>query len=117
LRALGVVLSHRDVDRFTVDDEPVDARVLLVSSNAYDLSMLSLGERRRLDEGALHVYASQSLLRPRWKEHGRSSLVVGAGSGRVRAAVDGEPELLETPIAFSVEPGALRILVPRGPDA
>jgi diacylglycerol kinase family enzyme len=117
LRALGVVVTHRDADRFTVDGEPVDARVLLVSSNAYDLSMLSLGERRRLDEGALHVYASHRLLRPRWTERGRTSLVVDAGSGRVRAAVDGEPELLETPIAFSVEPGRLRVLVPRGPDA
>jgi diacylglycerol kinase family enzyme len=117
LRALGVALSHRDVDRFTVDGEPVEALVLLVSSNAYDLSMLSLGERRRLDEGALHVYVSQRLLRPRWDERGRSSLVVDAGSGRVRAAVDGEPELLETPIAFSIEAGALRVLVPRGPDA
>lgn len=117
LRALGVVLTHRAVDRFTVDGDPVGARVLLVSNNAYDLSMLSLGERRRLDEGALHVYSSQGLLRPRWEERGRPSVVVDADSSRVRAAVDGEPELLETPIAFSVDPGALRVLVPRRPDA
>ncbi len=117
LRALGVVLGNPDADRFTVDGEPVDARVLLVSNNAYDLSLLSLGERRRLDEGVLHVYASHRLLRPRWEEQGRASVVVGAESGRVRAAIDGEPELLETPVAFSIEPGALRVLVPRSPGA
>jgi hypothetical protein len=117
LRALGVVLAHRDADRFTVDGEPVDARILLVSSNAYDLSMLSLGERERLDEGTLHVYASHGLVRPHWEEHGLSSVVVGSASGRVRAAVDGEPELLEAPVSFTIEPGALRVLVPRGPGA
>jgi diacylglycerol kinase family enzyme len=122
LRALGAVLARRGTDRFTVDGEPVDARVLLVSRNTYELSMLSLGERDRLDEGVLHVYASRDLLRPRWEERGRSSVVVDAAAGRVRAAIDGEPELLETPVAFSIEPGALRVLVPRvlvprGPDA
>lgn len=117
LRALGAVATHREADRFTVDGEPVDARILLVSNNAYDLSMLSLGERARLDEGALHVYASHGLVRPHWEEHGLARVVVGARAGRVRAAVDGEPELLEAPIEFSIEPGALRVLVPRRPGA
>jgi diacylglycerol kinase family enzyme len=117
LRALGVVLAHRSTDRFTVDGEAVDARVLLVANNAYDLSMLSLGERPRLDEGRLHVYATHGLARPSWQERGFASLTVDAASGRVRAAVDGEPDVLETPIEFRVEPGALRLLVPRGPGA
>jgi diacylglycerol kinase family enzyme len=117
LRALGAVVTHREPDRFAVAGEAVDARILLVSNNAYDLSMLSLGERPRLDEGALHVYATHGLVRPHWEEHGLTSVVVDAQAGRVRAAVDGEPELLETPIEFSIEAGALRVLVPRRPGA
>lgn len=37
-----------------------------------------------------------------------------ANAGRMRAAVDGEPEELETPLRFEIEPGALRVLLPPG---
>ena len=40
-----------------------------------------------------------------------------APSGEVQAAVDGEPARLETPLEFKIEPGALRLLVPRAPAA
>jgi diacylglycerol kinase family enzyme len=30
----------------------------------------------------------------------------------LEAVIDGEPEVLETPVEFRVEPGALRVLVP-----
>ena len=32
----------------------------------------------------------------------------------MRAGVDGEPISLEAPLRFSVDPGALRVLVPEG---
>jgi hypothetical protein len=35
----------------------------------------------------------------------------------LRAGVDGEPITFETPLRFSVDPGALRVLVPEGPPA
>jgi diacylglycerol kinase family enzyme len=38
--------------------------------------------------------------------------VVDAAAGRLEAAVDGEPDVLETPLEFRVEPYALRVLVP-----
>jgi hypothetical protein len=38
--------------------------------------------------------------------------VVGAAAGRLEAAVDGEPDVLETPVEFRVEARALRVLVP-----
>jgi diacylglycerol kinase family enzyme len=38
---------------------------------------------------------------------------VDAAAGRIEAAVDGEPAVLETPAEFRVEPGALRVLVPQ----
>jgi hypothetical protein len=41
-------------------------------------------------------------------------LQMGVLGERVRAGVDGEPITLEAPLRFSVEPGALRVLVPEG---
>jgi hypothetical protein len=41
-------------------------------------------------------------------------LEMGAFGQRLRAGIDGEPITLETPLRFSVEPGALRVLLPEG---
>jgi hypothetical protein len=41
-------------------------------------------------------------------------LEMGVVGERVRAGVDGEPVILEAPLRFSVEPGALRVLLPEG---
>ena len=43
--------------------------------------------------------------------------VVGVQRKQVRAAIDGEGVVLSTPIEFTIEPGALRVLMPRGPVA
>jgi diacylglycerol kinase family enzyme len=115
LRAFAAVVQQRHSDELTVDGEPVDARVVLVSNNEYELSVLSLGERARLDEGLLYVYAPSGLLRSGWTERSGASFTVDARTGRLRAAVDGEPDVLETPVAFRIEPGALRVLLPRDP--
>jgi hypothetical protein len=87
--------------------------VVLVSNNAYTLSVLSIGERERLDEGRLHLYVPTGVLRSDWVERNAAELTIDARGGRVRAAVDGEPEVLETPIEFRIEPRALRVLMPR----
>jgi diacylglycerol kinase family enzyme len=113
LRALEAVVRHRHVVGMTIDGEPVHARVVLVSNNRYELSVLSLGERERLDEGLLHVYAARGLVRSDWEERSCERVTIDAPSHRVRAAVDGEPEVLRTPLELRVEPQALRVLVPR----
>jgi diacylglycerol kinase family enzyme len=113
LRALAIVASHREPIDITVDGEPIAARIVLVSNNAYTLEVLSIGERERLDEGRLHLYAPSGLLRTGWEERSGEGFTIDARRGRLRAAVDGEPEELETPIEFRVEPRALRVLVPR----
>ena len=52
LRALLLVAKeHRRKERFTVDGEPVAARVVLVACNDYSLDLFSVGERERMDEG------------------------------------------------------------------
>jgi diacylglycerol kinase family enzyme len=81
---------------------------VLVANNAYALDLPSLGARERLDEGKLHLYAA----RTEPPERSGERFVVDAAVGRLEAAVDGEPDVLKTPLEFRVEPGALRVLVP-----
>jgi diacylglycerol kinase family enzyme len=117
LRAYGAILQHPGAIDFTVDGEPVRATVVLVANNAYSVEPFSLGERERLDEGRLHVYVPSGLLHGSWDERGTDRVVVDTAAARLPAAVDGEAEVLDTPIELAVEPGALRVLLPRGPVA
>jgi hypothetical protein len=103
------------VQRFTIDGKPVHARLVLVANNPYTLDLLSLGERERLDEGLLHLYIPHGFRRITWDERSCTELEIGAPLPRLRAAIDGEPVELETPLRFRIEPGALRVLVPRAP--
>lgn len=112
LRALAVVALEPKGVGLIVDGQPVHARVVLVSNNAYDLTLMSIGERKRLDEGLLHLYAPAGLFRSSWDERSSTRLTIDARAGRLRAAVDGEPGVLRTPVEFSVEPRALRVLLP-----
>jgi diacylglycerol kinase family enzyme len=113
LRALGILAAHRR-ERLRVDGDPVDAHVLLVANNGYELAALSIGERDRLDGGELHLYAAAGLLPGSWDERAGTSFEVDAPAGRVRAAVDGEPATLAGPVRFRIEPRALRVLLPDG---
>jgi diacylglycerol kinase family enzyme len=117
LRALGTVVTHRHGLGLTVDGERIEARVVLVSNNAYALDVLSIGEREHLDEGALHLYVLHGVLRFGWDDRSGESFTIDSRGARLHAAVDGEPELLETPIRFTIERQALRVLLPRGPGA
>jgi diacylglycerol kinase family enzyme len=115
LRALLKLVRHPGGLRLTVDGEPIAARVVLVANNHYDLDLFSVGARERLDDGLLHLYVSSGAwLRRSWKERTAERFVLDTARGRVPAAVDGEPELLETPLEFRIEPRALRVLVPPG---
>jgi diacylglycerol kinase family enzyme len=117
LRALAIVATQRHPVGIVVDGRPISARVVLVANNAYTLDVLSIGERERLDGGELYLYAPEGVLRSRWIEQHAPRFNVDARAGRIRAAVDGEPDHLETPIEFVCEPRALRVLVPRRPVA
>jgi hypothetical protein len=107
LRAWGILLTHREPLGITIDGDPVESRLVLVANNAYTLDLPSVGEREQLDEGRLHLYLPGD-------ERASERFVVDAAAGRLEAAVDGEPDVLETPIDFRVEPRALRVLVPDG---
>ncbi|MDF2751068.1 MAG: diacylglycerol kinase catalytic region [Gaiellaceae bacterium] len=113
LRALLLVArEHRGKDSFVVDGEHVAARVVLVACNAYSLELFSVGERERLDEGLLHLYVPHGFRRVTWDERSAERLTIETPGPSTRAAIDGEPARLESPVEFRVEPGALRVLVP-----
>lgn len=116
LRALWLSLRRRRGVWATVDGEPVQARILLVANNAYELSLFSIGVRERLDEGSLHLYRARGVLPRTWEEDSGERFTLETPSKRVQAAVDGEPVELETPLELAVEPGALRVLLPRRQD-
>ena len=104
---------------------------VVVSNNPYELSPISaLGQRHRLDMGTLQVLVLGSgtldeldrllagtLLgaiefRPVLRHWTSEYLEIGVLGKSVRAGVDGEPMTVEAPLRFSVDPGALRVLVP-----
>src|SRR5262245_1345496 len=105
LRAWTALATKRRPLGVTIDGEPVETRILLVANNAYGIDFPTIGARDRLDGGRLHLYVPGD---ERVGEH----FVVDAAAGRLEAAVDGEPEVLRTPIEFRIEPHALRVLVP-----
>jgi diacylglycerol kinase family enzyme len=108
LRAWAMVLTHREPLGIRIDGEPEETRLVLVANNSYVLEPPSLGARERLDEGLLHLY----VLRGGIDERTGERFVIDAAAGRLDAAVDGEADVLETPIEFRIEPRALRLLVP-----
>lgn len=107
VRAWTILLTHREPLGITIDGDAIETRVLLVANNAYTIEFPTIGARERLDEGALHVYVPGD-------ERVGERFVVDSAKGRLEAAVDGEPGVLETPIEFRIEPRALRVLVPDG---
>jgi len=117
LRALLLVArEHRRKERFIVDGRSLGARVVVVACNAYSLDLLSIGEREPMDDGLLHLYVPHGFRRLTWEERSCTQLTIDDGRPSLRAAIDGEPARLETPLEFRVEPLALRLLVPRPPE-
>ena len=114
MRALLISLKdHRRTERFVVDGQPVRASVVLVANNEYKLDLFSIGARERVDQGMLSIYAARGLRRLRWTERKAAHVRIETRGSQTRAAVDGEPANLESPLELRVEPGALRLLVPR----
>ena len=110
-RALALAVRAAPL-RAKLDGRPLPARIILVANNHYRLDLFSLGERERLDDGLLHLYAADGLLPGTWHEQTAERFTLDVGAHAVEAAIDGEPITLETPIEFRIEPAALRLLLP-----
>jgi diacylglycerol kinase family enzyme len=111
-RALWVTARERHGLRVRIDGRPIEARVVFVGNNAYELDLFNVGERERLDEGLLHLYTLEGWLPRAWTDRKATSFTVET-EGPIEAAIDGEPEELESPLRFEVRPRALRVLLPR----
>jgi len=113
LRALVLLARDHTPLRISVDGEATtETHVALIANNDYQLALLSLGERERLDEGRLHLYLAKSLLPGSWEERDGERFTIDSQRGRLRAGIDGEPAELETPLEFTIDPQALRVLLP-----
>jgi diacylglycerol kinase family enzyme len=107
---------------------------VVVSNNPYEFARWDrLGQRHHLDTGMLQVsvldasvleelerrLAGTTLpsvieMRRALRHWTSESLQMGVPGERVQAGVDGELITFEAPLRFSVDPGALRVLVPEG---
>lgn len=135
LQAAVFDLELRRALRITPPDEaPLEGVVaVVVSNNPYELAPLSaLGQRHRLDTATLQVSVldvstfdelerllAGTLLgaiefRPGLRHWTVARLEMGVPGATMRAGVDGEPITFEAPLRLSVDPGALRVLVPEG---
>src|SRR5215212_1390492 len=77
LRALWLSLRDRHPRPFVVDGEEVAARIVLVANNAYELDVLDLGARGRMDEGKLHAYVAESWFPRTWDERVGDRFTIG----------------------------------------
>ena len=109
-------------------DTRIDApQALLISNDPYEMSDIAgLGRRARLDTGTLGVVAIQvdsarhaiELLR---RGHGNGltmltadEVTVDADAPQIPVGIDGETVMLPTPVRCTIQPRALRVVVPRG---
>ena len=101
-------------------------QALLISNGPYEMSDIAgLGRRARLDTGTLGVVAIRvdnarqaiGLLR---RGHGpglttltASEVTVNADTPQIPVGIDGETVMVPTPVRCSIQPRALRVIVPR----
>jgi diacylglycerol kinase family enzyme len=116
------------------DGAPLESVVaVVVSNNPYEFSRWDgFGHRHRLDTGTLQISVLDAgtldelerllagtllgavELRSAIHHWTSQRLETGVPGEVVRTGIDGEPTALEAPLHFSVDPGALRVLLPVG---
>jgi diacylglycerol kinase family enzyme len=113
-RALLLLLRERGKEQdLSLDGGRLAASVVLVANNAYELDLFNVGERARLDEGRLYLYVAHGWRPQTWEERSGTEFTIESET-TLQAAMDGEAVELETPLRFSIEQRALRVLVPPG---
>jgi diacylglycerol kinase family enzyme len=129
LQMLPDLLTHHSGPRLTVHADGVtvdEPQAVLVSNNPYRTGdPAGLGRRERLDSGALGVLSvkvdnaaqAAGILRGRHSRGLTSAavheVVIEADAPAVQVGIDGEALTLPAPVHCWIEPGALRVRVPR----
>ncbi len=118
--------------RIEVDGQPITRKsaFVFIGNNRYTMEGFEIGERARIDEGALSLYVTQrmgrfgllalairALLRRLRQARDfdmvtATTLVVDTPGRHMRVATDGEVTLMETPLNYRIRPGALRVIAP-----
>jgi diacylglycerol kinase family enzyme len=118
------------------DEAPLEGIIaVVVSNNPYEFARWDrLGQRHRLDTGKLQIsvldvgvleelegllagttpLGTTAEVRPPLRHWTSERLEMGVVGEMVQAGVDGELITFEAPLRFSVDPGALHVLVPEG---
>jgi diacylglycerol kinase family enzyme len=131
LRGLRHFSRHRLTIRITGREAPIETSLLFVGNNHYDTSLLALGRRERLDEGALCIYALlarsplhllglalRSLVGQLDQQEdfisldGVTEAEILSPAALLAVSMDGETQSLPTPLRYRIRPGALPLLVP-----
>ena len=101
-------------------------QALLVSNDPYEMSdVAGLGRRARLDAGTLGVVAvrvdsARQAVELARRGHGNgltvlaaNEVIVDADAAEIPVGIDGETVMLPTPVRCTIQPRALRVVVPR----
>jgi diacylglycerol kinase family enzyme len=106
------------------------ASVVFIGNNRYVMEGFNIGSRERLDAGVLSLYATQRrgrlglfLLASRallgrlqqaedFDTLTAQTIVIESRHKRLHVATDGEVAVMNTPLEYSIRPGALRVIVP-----
>jgi diacylglycerol kinase family enzyme len=131
LRALWRFSRWRLTVNIAGRSAPVDTPLLFVGNNRYEMSLLTLGRRERLDGGELCLYAPLSRSRlgfvalalrallGRLEQQRDFLSLAGIEEAEVRSrrafltvATDGEARPMPTPLRYRIRPGALVLIVP-----
>ena len=112
------------------DRVPIETPLLLVGNNDYDVALPTAGKRAVLDDGQLCVLvlrkkgrwglfaaAIRALLgRTRKDDMIRLDAVeelrVESGRSHLRVSIDGEVELIQSPLTYKIRKGALKVMAP-----
>ena len=105
---------------------------VFIANNEYTIEGIGLGTRGRLDQGRLFIYLAPrartrelpvllaKALVGRASESGAFEIVPATeltiatrAARRMRVAVDGEVEMMTTPLRYRTRPAALQVVVPR----
>jgi diacylglycerol kinase family enzyme len=98
------------------------AIVVMVSNNSYRLGkLIGSGTRPRIDDGELGIAVlaapADGGRRPTWRQWTVPSFTVESDS-QIPAGVDGEALVFDSPLRFTIRPGALRVrIAPQHPGA
>ena len=118
--------------RLTADGKEIVTRTpfVFVGNNRYQIESFSIGARERLDDGYLSVYMTRrtgrlALIRVAVRavigglsqekdflSAETAEILIETRRRRVRVAIDGEVQMMETPIRYRILPRVLRVIVP-----